>query len=290
MTKMLKLSDIRLDGDTQMRVEINSNTVTDYAEAMKLGAKFNPMVVYFDGNDSWLANGFHRYAAYKQNGILEAECEVVEGTLEDAQFYAIGANSTNGLRLTPPDIKKGVFRLLGHATWGTMSNNAIGKHMNISPMTVGRYRKEWEKENDVAPRDEVTYTKNGKTETMKVNKIKDNHPKKKAEKPKDPAAPPEMSEVEELKQKLSELADTLTETIAENDKLKDAVGTGQFDGSEIEKIDIEDTIRELREQVRLKDIEIQSLRESRDTYQNRANELMKQVKTLQNKLKKAGIE
>jgi len=285
MIKMLKLSDIRLDGDTQMRVEINHNTVIDYAEAMKLGAKFTPMVVYFDGTDHWLANGFHRHAAYKSNGTLEAECEIVEGTLEDAQFYALGANGTNGLRPTPADNKRAIYRILEHPTWSKMSGNAIAKHLNISPMTVGRYRKEWEQENGLAPRKEVQYTKNGETKTMNV----DGMAKKLLQEEPTPAEP-EMTPEDQLQEKLSELADTLSETIAENEKLKDAIAIGQFDGSDIEKIDIEDTIRELREQIRLKDIEIQSLRESRDTYQNRAAELIKQVKFLQNKLKKAGIE
>ena len=65
---------------------------------------------------------------------------------------------------------------------------------------------------------------------------------------------------------------------------------GQYDATDIEKEDIEQTVKDLREQIRIKDIEIASLRESRDTYQNRAAELMKQVKALQAKLKKAGIE
>jgi len=288
MTKMLKLSDIRLDGDTQMRVEINQGTVQDYAEAMKLGAKFTPMVVYFDGTDNWLASGFHRYAAYKQNGVLEAECEIVEGTLEDAQFYSFSANGTNGLRPTPADNRNSCFRIFGHPKWGKMSGNAIAKHLTISPMTVSRYRKEWEQQNGLETT-EVNYTRNGEDKTMMVDKHRE---KKSIERryEEELPVPPPMTKEEELDQKLSEMTHLLKETIDENEKLRDAVATGQFDGSEIEKIDIEDTIRELREQVRLKDIEIQSLRESRDTYQNRAAELMKQVKFLQNKLKKAGIE
>lgn len=102
--------------------------------------------------------------------------------------------------------------------------------------------------------------------------------------------PYQMTKEEELSQKLLELTDQFKETIAENERLKDAIAVGQYDASDIEKIDVEETLKELREQIRIKDIDIQSLRESRDTYQNRAAELMKQVKALQSKLKKAGIE
>jgi hypothetical protein len=87
-----------------------------------------------------------------------------------------------------------------------------------------------------------------------------------------------------------ELTNQFNETIAENERLIDAIAVGQYDASDIEKIDVEETLKDLREQIRIKDIDIQSLRESRDTYQNRSAELMKQVKALQNKLKKAGIE
>jgi len=48
----------------------------------------------------------------------------------------------------------------------------------------------------------------------------------------------------------------------------------------------EDTIKELREQIRVKDIEIQALKESRDMFQNENAELKKTVKSLQAKLKK----
>ena len=68
--------------------------------------------------------------------------------------------------------------------------------------------------------------------------------------------------------------------------MKDSIAIGQFDGSEIEKVDIEDTIKDLREQIRVKDIEIQALKESRDMFQNENAELKKTVKSLQAKLKK----
>ena len=47
-----------------------------------------------------------------------------------------------------------------------------------------------------------------------------------------------------------------------------------------------DTVKELREQIRLLEIDNKSLREGRDTYQNRVNELIRANKSLQNRLKK----
>jgi predicted RNase H-like nuclease (RuvC/YqgF family) len=68
------------------------------------------------------------------------------------------------------------------------------------------------------------------------------------------------------------------------------VAVGQWDATEIEKIDIQETIEELRRQNKLLEIDNAALRDSRDMYQNRCSELLRQVKALQAKVKKAGIE
>jgi len=145
----------------------------------------------------------------------------------------------------------------------------------------------------------VTYVnKHGQKSKMKTKKIGRAKKEKAKKKPKKEEKkeekktnePYQMTREEELSQKLLELTNQFNETIAENERLRDAIAVGQYDASDIEKIDVEETLKDLREQIRIKDIDIQSLRESRDTYQNRSAELMKQVKALQSKLKKAGIE
>lgn len=288
MKKVFKLDEIRIDGNTQSREELDHAQVKHYAELMKMGTVFEAPVVFFDGSSYWLADGFHRYFAHKSNGALEIEVTVMEGTVDEAMFYGISANGPHGMRPKPGDIRKGIFWVLNHSTYGQMSNNAIAKHMHISPLTVAKYRAEWEEETGAEPRDEVTFVKDGKTKTMKVKNI--GKKREKAEKPLDEAAPPPMTETEAIQEKLLELEDQFKETIAENERLKDAIAVGQYDASDIEKIDVEETLADLREQIRIKDIEIASLRESRDTYQNRCVEQMKQIKVLQSKLKKAGVE
>ena len=286
MEKVLKLDEISIDGNTQSREELDHSQVKHYADLMKMGVDFKPPVVFFDGSKNWLGDGFHRYFAHKSNGALEIKCLVMEGTVDDAMFYGISANGSHGLRPKPGDLRKGVFWVLSHPIHGQMSNNAIAKHMHISPLTVAKYRAEWEEETGAEPREEVTFVKDGKTKTMKVKNIG----RPKIDKLSDEAAPPPMTEQEVIEEKLLELEDQFKETIAENERLKDAIAVGQYDASDIEKIDVEETLADLREQIRIKDIEIASLRESRDLYQNRAAELMKQIKVLQAKLKKAGIE
>jgi len=55
---------IRLDGDTQPRAKIDQAVCDDYGERMKAGEKFPAIDVFFDGEDYWLADGFHRVRAY----------------------------------------------------------------------------------------------------------------------------------------------------------------------------------------------------------------------------------
>lgn len=290
----LKLSDIRIDGDTQARVALNQDKVKDYADQMRDGRVFDAVRVCFDGSDHWLVDGFHRYFASKQSGFPDIECEVEEGTQRDAQWSSFGANADHGLQYTSEDIRNIISRIFNDEEWSKHSNNEIAKHVGCSAMTVGRVKKALEERRKAeeggaeAEPEVVVYTnKHGQQAEMKVNNLG----KKKEEPPRvDLGAPPSMSEEDETEQQIKELEFQVTELANENQKLKDAIAVGQFEGSDIEKADIEDTIKDLREQLRVKDIEIAALRESRDTYQNRAAELMKQVKSLQAKLKKLGAE
>ena len=80
------------DGGAQMRAEMKPDVVLDYAEDMAAGAIFPPVVVYFDGTEYWLADGFHRVAAARKIERETIEAEVREGTARDAIIHGIGAN------------------------------------------------------------------------------------------------------------------------------------------------------------------------------------------------------
>ena len=45
----VQLNKIRIDGDTQARIEINYGVVTEYAEKMRDGVQFPPVTLFFDG-------------------------------------------------------------------------------------------------------------------------------------------------------------------------------------------------------------------------------------------------
>jgi hypothetical protein len=104
----LPIVEIRLDGGTQPRSALDFAAIDDYAEAMAAGVRFPPVVVFHDGEHYWLADGFHRLKAAFATGFDAIDCELRQGTLEDAQWYSFSANKANGLRRPSP------------GTWGSM--------------------------------------------------------------------------------------------------------------------------------------------------------------------------
>lgn len=277
--KKLNLDVIRIDGDTQPREELDQDMVAEYAELMRDGIKFPPVKVFFDGSSYWLVDGFHRYFATKSNGFVSIEAEVKEGTLRDAQLESMTANSKqHGKPATAKDKRRSVFRMLKDEEWTKWSNAKIAEWIGVSHVTVGRLRVTLGEEK----KEDTKYiNKHGQEATMKTGKI-GGKPK---EKPAVTPPPPEL-EYDPTEDEIKELGHTIKALEEENIKLKDAIAIGSWDASEIEKKDAEQVIAELREEIRIKDIEIASLRESRDSYQNQNAELMRINSSLKKKLSK----
>jgi hypothetical protein len=281
--KKLELSLIRLDGDTQVRQELNQTTVDSYAELIQDGVSFTPVTVFYDGSDHWLSSGFHRYFAHKKAGHSEIDAEVITGTLEEAKLHAIQANNKNGLPLTNNEKRQNVTRLLGMDLCKDWSNAQIAAHAGVSSMTVSRIRAERGRP------EKVTYTtKDGQQKKMRTSKIGKKNDAPKAEPPSENAkfeeAAAEFDENEAYVKDLEMVNENLQ---AEVTKLKDVIAVQSWDASEFEKLDAEQTIAELREKIRLLEIDNEALRTSRDMFQRENAELIRVNRSLQNKLKKA---
>ena len=136
----LPLSEIREDGGTQARVQIDSEAVRDYADALNDGAALPPVVVFYDGSDYWLADGFHRLAAARSAEREQIEAEVRRGTKRDAVLHAVGANTTHGLRRSNADKRKAVRLLLEDEEWGKWSDREIAAKAGVSHPFVAKQR------------------------------------------------------------------------------------------------------------------------------------------------------
>lgn len=140
----LAVGTIRTDGGTQARAEVQQATVDEYVAAMAAGAIFPPVVVYHDGTDYWLSDGFHRLAAVKERGGATIAVEVRQGTRRDAVLHACSANATHGLRRTNADKRRAVETLLRDPDWQQWSNHEIGRRCTVDPKTVAAVREELE--------------------------------------------------------------------------------------------------------------------------------------------------
>lgn len=140
----MRLIDIRIDGGTQPRSEINEGAVRDYAEALSNGVEFPPVIVFHDGKDYWLADGFHRWHAHRHAGIAEIRADLKAGTRRDAVLFAIGANATHGLQRTNADKRRAVEMLLADTEWAAWSDHEIARRAAVSHAYVGRIRRSLE--------------------------------------------------------------------------------------------------------------------------------------------------
>ena len=165
----ISIANIRLDGGTQPRAALNVNAIEDYAKAMSAGAKFPPVAVFYDGKQYWLADGFHRIKAGCAAGLDVIDCEVHQGTVEDAQWYSFSANKANGLRRTNSDKQRAVKAALAHTRSGSLSNSEIARHCGVTTPMVGKWREQLGlsiKDLKIA-----TVTRKGKTYTQDARRL-----------------------------------------------------------------------------------------------------------------------
>lgn len=150
---------IRTDGGTQPRDEIDQSVVDRYAQDYRDGAIFPLIVVFNDGRNYWLADGFHRLFAFR-NANPDAVYMTVDlraGTQRDAVLYSLGANATHGLPRSNADKRRAVLTLLEDPEWSRWSDNVIAKKALVSQPFVSTLRRELQASQNVLS-DRVKHT------------------------------------------------------------------------------------------------------------------------------------
>ena len=147
--KSVKVIDIRIDGGTQSRVDIDPHWVHEMVDNMKHDAEYPPVEARYDGVHYWLTDGFHRYHAYTQLGIKEIEVAYLPGTQFDAQLDSYKANSKHGKPRTRADKQKAVENALANPLIEDKSNYAIAKICEVSQSFVASVRNPKAKEKQV---------------------------------------------------------------------------------------------------------------------------------------------
>lgn len=263
MIKPIDINKIRIDGGTQSRKQVYEDTVAAYTELLLEGVEMPPVVVYNDGKDIWLADGFHRYHAHKRAAHRSINAEVINGTKRDAFIYSRGANAEHGLPRTNEEKRLVVTSMLDDIEYADGSDRDIAKICKVSHMTVGRIRKA--------------------LELNKKNKL----PPPPAKKPSTQAPEPEQPEELTEQDRLSELATEMQAMAEENAKLKDKLAIIDMDVDDEAKMQVEMTIEELRTMVKELEIQLKAVTISRNDFQNKFAETVKQVAYWKKRAEKA---
>ncbi len=170
MEKLL-LTQIKCNGGTQSRAFMDATAIDAYADDMKEGAQFPPVVVFYDGTDYWMADGFHRWNAAKKAGLTEIDADIRQGDKRAAILYSVGANSISQVNRTIADKRRAVMVLLEDAEWSQWSDNAIAKQCGVSQPFVSGIRKDKNLTSNVISETRTYTTKHGTKSTMKTGEI-----------------------------------------------------------------------------------------------------------------------
>lgn len=140
----VNLDSIIAEGTTQMR-GYDEKLVAQYAEAMKDGAVFPPVVVFADGEKYYLADGFHRVGAARAIKAKTIEADVHEllhgeSPQRSAILYACGANDTHGRNRSAEDKRRAVETLLKDPEWSKWTDREIARQCRVHHTFVGRQR------------------------------------------------------------------------------------------------------------------------------------------------------
>jgi len=168
----LNISEIRRDGGTQPREKLDTAHVATLKEALEDGAELDPITVFYDGENNWLADGFHRCKAYEESGIEDIPVVIHQGTRRDAVLYSVGANAEH--KAAKPrsraDKRRAVTMLLNDPEWSGWSNCEIARICKVSESLVRSLRLN-EVRNGGKPKTRTYTTKHGTTATMQVENI-----------------------------------------------------------------------------------------------------------------------
>jgi hypothetical protein len=168
--KRIAIEDIHRDMLLQPRAELHKDWIEDYAMDMVAGAKFPPVVVFFDGLRHWLADGFHRMYAAEACGMKSLLADVRDGKRRDALLFSLSVNSEHGHRRTNEDKQRAVDIMLADREWSKMSDNKIAEQCSVGQPMVSRRRKAMASysENKMETR---TVTRDGTTYEMDTSNI-----------------------------------------------------------------------------------------------------------------------
>lgn len=127
--RAIALEHLTRDPSLQMRVVIDVEHVEALASILKEEGEIpgDLPVVFSDGQNNWLADGWHRDAAHAAAGVKKMWCMTFKGGHRDAWLHALGANADHGLQRSARDKRRAVTAALGDQEIAAKSDREVAK-------------------------------------------------------------------------------------------------------------------------------------------------------------------
>lgn len=111
---------------------------------MEDGQELEPVIVLYDGECYWLADGYHRWHAHRNREEQGIACVIYTGTRRDAVLYSVGANCDHkpALPRSREDKRRAVMTLLQDPEWRNWSDREIALQCKVDHKTVGKIRRD----------------------------------------------------------------------------------------------------------------------------------------------------
>lgn len=167
----LPLAEIRRDGGTQPRVAIDLKHIKLLEAQIEDGQELEAVTVFYDGEFYWLADGFHRCAAYQNQDEEDIACIIHTGSVRDAILYSVGTNADHrpALPRSNQDKRRAVRILLEDDEWTKWSDREIAQRCRVGNKFVGDVRRSLCPEHSEKKR--IYKTKHGTLAKMETGNI-----------------------------------------------------------------------------------------------------------------------
>jgi len=131
VTERVRLELLVLDYNLYPRNAINSERVSQYADAMRAGSMFPPIRI--ERGTNRIVDGFKRYTASRRLGLEDINAEVYEFDDEaEVFYYALAWNAAHGEPLDTFDISRCI--LIGEKLGLTRERIAEAAHITIDKL------------------------------------------------------------------------------------------------------------------------------------------------------------
>lgn len=277
MIKVIKLANILVDSRTQQRAAIKPENVEEYADLMTNGTKFPAIKCVFDTVNYYIVDGNHRFLAAQKIGCIDIEAEIISGTIRDAIWQSLGANTQHGLKRTNDDKQKSVLNALQDKEWCQLSDIEISKQCRVSRQLVLNLRSKVNVNSRDCKRLQIQPA-NPHVAVDKMAEISEIEPEKQ---PKMPEIQPEK--FYEIEMENEQLRDGLGEIIDENERLKNIAAASILPDEDM-RDELENRLMSLSDENKRLKFDVEVLTNARDNLMNQNAGLQKQINSMSKRL------